>query len=157
MEHTKHLWRAVIIICMIPIGFVIVRHFMVPPSFGLYGFYRFDNVAEQMDKSLIHGNPTACQNCHDEVWQKRSKGKHIAVSCETCHAPLTLHIKDDEKSAVMPTDRSYSLCATCHQWLAARPKDFPQVIINEHLEEVGAEMSEGVCLDCHNSHNPTPE
>ncbi len=157
MEHAKHIFRAALLLILIAIGFIVVRWFAVPRSFGMYGHYRFNSIAEHMAQLPVHGSATVCQECHDEIWQKRAEGKHTLVSCETCHASLAFHIKEDEKIAAMPVDRSYALCARCHQRLTARPESFPQVVIKNHLMDKEVEMSESVCLECHNAHDPSLE
>ena len=54
-----------------------------------------------------------------------------------------------EPSAEMPVRRSHALCALCHERLAARPKEFPQVVLSDHVADGGAEMTESVCSECH--------
>ena len=89
----------------------------------------------------------------------RAEGKHATVSCEVCHAPLgefANHGEVMEEARQMPVDRSFKLCGRCHQRLVARPATFPQVVLEDHVAERGADMtSEGVCLDCHDAHNPS--
>ena len=158
MEHAKHIWRVVIILIVLLVVTVTVQHFSIPKSFGIEGHYRYDNVSEHMSKQLIHGDIAACRNCHDKVWEEKSGGKHASVSCEVCHEPLAYHVKGDKKVAAMPINRSYTLCAYCHQKLEARPKDFPQVSFKEHLIAQGMELSDKIpdkiCITCHNSHIP---
>lgn len=160
MEHTKHIWRAILIVIIVTIGAVVVRHFLMPKSFGMQGFYRYDSLAEFMDKPVIHGSLTACQECHSEIFETKIQGGHASVSCEVCHAPLTVHVKEDTKIAAMPTNSSHVLCAYCHQELRARPESLPQVDITEHLAALelapsGDEIPEGVCIVCHDVHDPS--
>lgn len=155
MEHAKHIVRAVLLLLLIAVVFVFVRHFAIPESFGMYGHYRFKSVAEHASKSPVHGAPAACAGCHDEEGKAVSGGKHGSVSCETCHAPISVHVRAEERIAQMPVHRSVKVCGWCHEQLVARPKDFPQVELARHVTEKGAEMAEGVCLECHNAHNPS--
>ena len=157
MEHAKHIIRAVLLLVVLMVVFVFVRHFAVPESFGMYGHYRFDSIADFAAQAAVHGAPGACADCHDEQAETLSGGKHGSVSCEVCHAPLGVHVEGGEQVAEMPVDRSYALCAVCHERLAARPKGFPQVVLSDHVSENGAEMSERVCLECHDAHNPIEE
>lgn len=129
------------------IVFVFVRHLVVPASFGAHGAYRFDNVAEQMAKAVVHGGRDACADCHKEQRAEHAEGKHASVSCEVCHGPVSSHAQDSEKTAAMPVDRSAQLCRLCHQRIPARPKDFPQVDVEEH----GAGQD---CVSCHSAHGP---
>lgn len=153
MEHTKHIWRAVIILLALPIVFITVRHFLVPPSFGAEGHYRYDSLSEHRDHPVIHGSTTACRECHESADAEKGKGKHVSLSCEVCHAPLALHVKDGKKIADMPKNKSYTLCAGCHQQLEARPKDFPQIDVEKHPAEQGGSLEDG-CVTCHDGHNP---
>ena len=155
MEHTKHIIRAMLLLVMMAVGFVLVRHFAYPKSFGAYGHYRYDNVAEYAAQVPLHGAPGACGECHDEQAEAIGGGKHASVSCEVCHDPLGTHVTGDQRVAAMPVKRSNSLCAVCHEQLVARRKDFPQVVLATHVIERGAEMAEAVCLECHNAHNPS--
>lgn len=159
MEHAKHIVRAVLLLVLVGVAFVFVRHFAIPESFGLYGGYRYNSLGEHvMGVSPVHGAPGACANCHDEETRVVSAGKHHAVSCEVCHAPLGTHVQVDERVAEMLTQRSSRLCARCHARLAARPADFPQVVLPDHVTEQGVEMAEEVCWECHeNAHSPTEE
>ena len=155
MEHAKHIIRAVLLLAIIVIVLIVARHFASPDSFGRHGAYRFDSVAEHGAKMPVHGPARACDECHDEQAKPKSEGSHKSISCEVCHAPLAGHVKDDEWKAPMPVNRSKSLCAWCHEQLVARPKDFPQVVIADHVAEKEAQMSPNVCLECHDAHNPS--
>lgn len=155
MEHTKHIIRAVLLLVVIAVLFVVVRDLAVPETFGMYGHYRFGSVAEYVAQIPYHGGSASCTECHDEEAEAQADGKHGTVPCASCHAPQGTHIQNDEVVAPMLVDRSYRLCATCHQYLLARPKSFPQVVLPNHVVELGGEMSEAICLECHDAHNPS--
>ena len=155
MEHAKHIIRAVLVLILIAVAFVFVRHFAIPGTFGEYGHYRYANVAEHAAKVPVHGAPGACADCHDEEAEAHTDGSHSSVSCELCHAPLGTHVEADQRVAPMPVQPSYELCGRCHQRLIARPNDFPQVVLSDHVTEKGAKMSERICLECHDAHNPS--
>jgi hypothetical protein len=155
MEHSKHIIRAVLLVVVIAVAFVLVRHVLYPKSFGWYGHYRFDSVQEYADQAPVHGAPGACAECHDEQTEALAEGKHGSVSCEVCHGPLAAHVRDDEKFADMRIVREKKPCLWCHQYLISRPKDFPQVKVPGHAVEQGADMSETICVECHNAHNPS--
>ena len=156
MEHTKHIWRAAILLVVVLVGVVVVRHFLVPASFGEMGFYRGDALYEFMDKAPEHGGQAACAECHDDIADDKAGGAHARVQCEVCHATLTTHIRDDDKYADMAVNRSWQLCAYCHRRLVARPNWMPQIDLAEHLELApGAAIPEEACLECHDMiHNP---
>lgn len=154
MEHAKHIIRAVLLLVVIIVVFVLARHFAIPETFGMYGHFRAASVADHASLAPVHGDIGACADCHDEVAEALAEGKHLSVSCEVCHAPLSVHVRADEKVGDMPVHRTVELCARCHQRLVARPKDFPQVVLADHVAERGGEMAEGICLECHDAHDP---
>lgn len=165
MEHTKHIWRAIIILAIGMIGFVVARNFMVPESFGKEGHFRFDSVGEYMAKPVVHQGNKFCMKCHEEQYEEHGSGKHAAVPCETCHGPAAPHADKKDKLADAYVDKSYNLCALCHQELAARPDDFPQIVFLDHINERLAEeelkpvdkLSRKICGLCHPSHDPRQE
>lgn len=154
MEHAKHIIRAVLLVVVIAVTFALVRHAMIPESYGTYGPYRADSLNEFAAQEAKHGALGSCNDCHDDQAEKLAEGKHGSVSCEVCHGPLAVHVKGDERIAEMPVRRSIELCAWCHERLIARPVDFQQVVIEDHVAEKGEEMREAVCLECHDAHNP---
>lgn len=154
MEHSKHIVRVLLLVIVLIIAFLIFRTFFAPRSFGRFGHYRADNVAEQMAKPVSHGESASCADCHDEMMEEHQAGSHISVTCEDCHAPLATHIKDEERIAAMAMNRSSVLCLRCHEKLEARPNGFPQIRLEDHLKKLSMEMSPDVCLGCHKPHSP---
>jgi len=158
MEHSKHIWRAAILLVVVLTGVVVGRHFLVPKSFGEMGFYRGDALYEFMDKTPEHAGADACGECHDDIAAAKAKGKHASVQCEVCHAPLTTHIRDGEKVADMAINRSWHLCGYCHLKLNARPSSIAQIDLREHLElDPDAPIPDQACLECHDQdaiHSP---
>jgi len=155
MEHTKHLWRAGILLVILMVVVVVGRHFVVPSSFGEMGYYRGDALYEFMEKTPEHGGAAACAECHEDMAEARSQGAHAVVQCEVCHAALATHVRDGDKFADMAVNRSWKLCAYCHEHLVARPATQPQIVITEHLElKPEAPVPPEACLDCHDPHNP---
>lgn len=160
MEHSKHLWRAILILVFVFVVGIIVRHFAIPKSFGLDGPYRYEALNDLKSRTPVHGSRTGCQSCHSDVWDTAAKGKHATINCEVCHAPLTVHAQDAVKTADMPSNRSADLCAYCHQKLRARPEDMPQLDFMEHLTKLEAapedgKIPEGTCIVCHDAHSPS--
>ena len=156
MKHTKHLWRAAILLVLALSVIVVGRHFVVPASFGEMGYFRGDALYEFMDKAPEHHGTAFCADCHDDVADEKAGGAHASVECEVCHDTATTHVRDDDKFADMAVDRSWRLCAHCHRHLVARPGGMPQVNLAEHLELApGEAIPEEACLDCHDTvHSP---
>lgn len=168
MEHTKHLWRAVLLILVFGIVFVIGTRLMVPATFGDEGFYRAESRQEYMLLPVVHAaSRKACGECHAKELEAHDKGAHAGVNCEACHAPWSDHVgmKDGKlgKIADMPKVTSRELCQKCHLQLIARPADvIKQIVPREHLEAVGAiepgqPVPDGACVLCHSPHDPKQE
>jgi len=152
MEHARHVFRALLVLVVGVAAVFLGRGFLVPKSYGLYGHYRYDNVAEQMNiRKPAHGGPQSCAGCHAAQAEKRAAGAHKTVSCEICHAPLAVHVTDGKATAKMPVDRSFTLCARCHRKILGRPEKFPQVVPEQHVQ---GPLEGRVCLDCHEPHSP---
>lgn len=156
MQHSKHVFRAFLLIVFWGIAFLVVRAFLIPRSYGQYGHYRGDNVAEQMAKEPVHGSPQSCAPCHKKQSETVRDGRHAPVPCQDCHEPLAWHAdpKTNKKIADMAVNRKAALCERCHQKLEARPASFPQVVPAEHLNQVGGEDGDEVCMQCHTPHDP---
>jgi len=152
MEHARHVFRVLFVLLLAIVAIVVGRTLLVPKSYGLYGSYRFDNVAEQASARVpLHGGAVACADCHEDRAKVVSAGSHKSVSCEICHAPLGRHVKDGDVVAKMNVDHSFTLCARCHQKILGRPEPFPQVVLSQHVK---SKLEGKVCLECHDPHSP---
>lgn len=144
-KEVQHLIRAVILLVAIVAGIVLVRQAMIPKTFGEFGYYRGENVAEWSSRSPIYSLTSNCNNCHANNYSRWTTSKHAAVSCENCHGPGSSHIESGKPLVV---NKASSLCLTCHERLVSRPSAFPQVSSSNH----GAALS---CTTCHNPHDPS--
>lgn len=153
MEHARHVFRVLLVLFVVVVVFLIGRTFLVPSSYGLYGSYRYDNVAEQANIRLpVHGGAVSCADCHDDRSATLAKGAHRTVSCEVCHGPLGRHVKDGDVVAKPHIDREFGLCALCHRKIEGRPASFPQISLQQHQD---GEATKGkACLGCHDPHSP---
>jgi hypothetical protein len=168
MEHTKHLWRAALILVFVAVGYLLGRGFLVPESFGQYGYYRGDNLKEQMNIRVPrHGNGLeACAYCHEEKVEGIAETPHQVINCETCHAPLRSHVEYDSIEAFLADPGDYDrtgemeihsaqeLCIKCHDYQLAKPKDYTTIVVVEHLDERDMKLGPNVCLECHDPHDP---
>lgn len=118
---------------------------MVPKTFGQYGHYRAAAISEIAARPLKYAGHEACETCHSDIVDVKTKGKHAHVNCEACHGPQATHAADP---TVVPAKLDTALlCVRCHAASPARPKSFPQVVAEEH--------SNGVpCETCHQPHSP---
>lgn len=163
MEHTKHLWRAMLILLLVGAGVVVGRQFLIPKSFGEAGHYRYDSLEEYRALPARHGGSESCRACHkDDQFKAEEQGKHAAVSCEACHGPLSFHAADGKKIADAPKNATWKQCLICHERLPSRPKNHPQITIQEHFEKQEVPLKDPnkvpdkVCFKCHDPHSPKP-
>jgi hypothetical protein len=157
MEHARHVFRVLFVLLLVVVAVIVGRTLLVPSSYGMYGPYRFDNVAEQASaRTPMHAGARACAECHEEKAKPHAKGSHRTVSCEVCHGPLGAHVKDGELIAKPTVERSFKLCAYCHRKILGRPAGFKQVVLDQHVHEVSpdAKVEGKICLECHDPHSP---
>ena len=127
-------------------GFLVVRHFLLPESFGMYGHYRAKAVDFVASQPLEYAGHLACSDCHEEVAALKSASKHAVVACEACHGPAASHASDPTESKPQrPTERKH--CGLCHYYEASRPAGFPQIDPADHGDQER-------CVSCHNPHSP---
>ena len=83
-----HLFRFAGLFVLLFVVFLVVRHFVVPKSFGKYGHYRADAISEIAAHPAKFSGHETCEACHSDVADKKGKGKHAHVNCEACHGAL---------------------------------------------------------------------
>ena len=141
-----HLFRFAGLFVLAFLIFLVVRHYVVPKSFGQYGHYRGNAIGEIAARPVKFAGHETCEICHSDVADKKKAGKHAHVNCEACHGALASHAEDPGGVVPVKPDTA-TLCARCHTASAAKPKGFPQVEPAEH--------SQGLpCETCHQPHNP---
>jgi hypothetical protein len=172
-----HLFRFAGLFVLAFLIFLVVRHYVVPKSFGQYGHYRGAAMGEIAAHPAKFAGHETCETCHSDVADKKKAGKHAHVNCEACHGaiferlaapepkpdlyerfvalvsrrippdPPLLRHAEDPTSVKPVLPDTAVLCASCHAASAAKPKGFPQVDPAEH--------SSGMpCQTCHNPHSP---
>jgi len=144
-----HLFRLAAAFAVAFLLFLLIRGAFVPKSFGRYGHYRGDALAELAAKPINYAGHQACEACHSDVVDVKSKGKHKGVACESCHGPQAKHA--DDPASIQPAKLdTTSLCPRCHTANTAKPKAFPQVVPAEH-------SGGAACDTCHKPHTPVVE
>ena len=140
-----HLFRVAVVFVVIGLVFLGIRALIVPKSFGEYGHYRGNAMAEIAARPVNFAGHQACESCHEDVLDKKKDGRHARVNCEACHGPLAKHADDP---SVTPSKLDTAvLCVRCHEANAAKPTGFPQVASADH--------SAGLpCDTCHQPHSP---
>lgn len=146
LKDAEHLVRLAAAFAIVLVGFLLVRAHFVPKSFGQYGHYRGDALAELSSKPISFAGHQSCEECHADVLEVKRAGKHAGVNCEACHGPLATHAADPA-SVVPQLPDTAVLCARCHEENIAKPKSFPQVASKEHSGGV-------LCKSCHVPHSP---
>jgi hypothetical protein len=154
--HTKHVFRASILLLAVVGALLLGRSLFVPATWGEYGWYRGAAIDDHRARPVSHLGDETCAMCHDDEFVVHAEGAHADVRCELCHGPVVLHanLEDGEKIAEMPIRRSRELCELCHRRLDARPASFPQIDVREHLTDQGVDLSPDACFDCHDPHSP---
>ena len=146
LKDAGHLFRMAAVFAAGFVIFVAVRGLFVPRTFGQYGHYRGAALAEIAAKPVMFAGHRACESCHTDVFEVKSKGVHAHVACESCHGPLAKHADDPTSLQPLKVDVAV-LCIRCHEANLAKPKTFPQVVSADH--------SGGVACDvCHRPHSP---
>ncbi|MBI5267218.1 MAG: hypothetical protein HY851_08300 [candidate division Zixibacteria bacterium] len=128
-------------------GLLVIRHFLVPDTFGEHGHYRADAVDEIAALPVSYAGYQACVDCHDDIFTAKQSSFHKGLSCETCHGPAGQHVEDQDKfKPAKPHGREF--CILCHGYNVSRPSGFPQILPNMHNPGKA-------CVGCHDPHKPT--
>ncbi len=145
-KDSAHLTRLAAVVLLGAVAFVALRAAVIPKSFGRYGPYRGDALAEMMARPIRYAGHEACEGCHPDVLEIKSKGVHGHVNCESCHGPLANHA--DDPASIKPVKPDVAqLCVRCHSQNPAKPSGFPQVVAKEHSQDLP-------CNTCHQPHSP---
>ncbi len=139
--------RLVLLTIGIVVTYFLARSFLVPPSFGQYGWYRADALGDLAARPLVYAGKKACDECHSEMLKTLSKGDHKTLSCEGCHGPAAAHVDDPENDKKKPDKREAVACLRCHEANPSRPKWLKQITLKSHY--VGQK-----CTECHKPHEP---
>ncbi len=126
--------------------FIIIRHFLVPDSFGEFGFYRGNALNDNANKELVFSNKKACIECHDDIGALLETDMHAGLSCVVCHGTGLEHAENpDASNIIKKSGREH--CGRCHAINPARPADIiTQIDVKEHHTE------RDDCIECHNPH-----
>ena len=146
MKEATHLVRVALLFIGVMALFLVVRHVVVPKTFGQYGHFRGAALAEIRTRPISFAGRSTCEMCHDDQLKVLNAGKHAGVGCESCHGPQAKHAGDPTGVKPILPDTKV-ICARCHEANAAKPAKFPQVVTREHS---GGEA----CNGCHVPHNP---
>ena len=122
----------------------IARYFLTPPSFGQYGWYRGEALAEVAARQPVYAGRKACEECHSDEVQQVLKHEHKTLSCEGCHGSGQAHADNpDVKLELL----NFGHCVRCHEANPSRPSWHKQIITKAHY--AGSK-----CTECHVPHSP---
>ncbi len=139
------IFRLLLLVLGIVVVYSTARHFLTPPSFGQYGWYRGQALAESATRERTYAGKAACEECHSDQVQKLLKGSHKTLSCEGCHGPALAHAENPD---VKLDKLNFTPCLRCHEANPSRPKWHKQIASKEHY--TGSK-----CTECHVPHYPT--
>jgi hypothetical protein len=140
--------RISIPVAILIVGFFVMRYYLVPPDFGLFGHYRASAITEELSKEIKYSGHGVCEDCHDDIVAEKDKSYHRRVECEVCHGPAAAHLDDPEGNR-LPAPRERGYCPLCHEYLPSRPTGFPQIVSESHNPRMA-------CVSCHDAHDPRP-
>jgi hypothetical protein len=140
----KHVIRLLLLIGAFVVVAIVVRSYLIPDSFYVFGPYRADSVREIAADTPKFKGPDYCQACHEERHVEWSAGVHKTVKCEVCHGAAGDHPANGKLP--VPTE-TVKLCTLCHEAMPARPAAQPQIVVAEHAGTTQ-------CITCHNPHFP---
>jgi hypothetical protein len=173
-----HLFRFAGLFVLAFLVFLVVRHFIVPASFGQYGHYRGAAIGEIASRPAKFAGHDTCEGCHADVQDKKKNGKHAHVNCEACHGALIKRLPAPEEH---PTNLYQRLLVFAGLHIPAekpfvRHADDPSSVVPElpdtavlcarcHTastakpkgfpQVVPADHSNGLpCKNCHDPHSP---
>jgi hypothetical protein len=137
--------RLVLLTLLIVGTYLVARRFLTPKSFGEFGWYRADALAEIASRPISFAGKKACDECHSDTLNKLAKAEHKTLSCETCHGAAQAHVENPD---VKLQKLTFSLCVRCHEATPSRPKWLKQIVIKDHY--TGQR-----CTECHTPHQPS--
>ncbi len=149
MKDIEHLVRMAVVFAVGLIAFLVIRHFLVPVSFGRIGHYRAAALDDIKAYPVHYGGRKACVSCHAKQGKTLARSRHQGSSCETCHGALLAHELDPKalKPGKPGAGDIRAFCEICHAQNPSKPKAFPQIHDAAHNPGLP-------CIGCHDPHNP---
>jgi hypothetical protein len=127
--------------------FLVLRHFLVPDTFGEYGHYRGASLIDNALPEIHYAGQQACFDCHQDIEDLKKQDVHNDIHCEACHGPGQKHVLSGEAADILkPTGREF--CGRCHSTNAAKQIS---AVFQIDLKKHNVNRN---CLECHNPHQP---
>lgn len=139
-------------------GGLLVKRLLLPKSFGVYGPYRADAIAEAALLPVRHGTNDSCFSCHPYEAKIHKAGHHSTISCEFCHGTYADHVTGNKKSGTLPVKKDKeitTLCLRCHNTEIKARKEavIKTVAMPDHLKDQKVKLIH-TCNQCHHVHAP---
>lgn len=126
--------------------FLLVRHFLIPDTFGQYGHYRGESLIDNSSKEKVFADKEDCYACHSDIKEQIDNEMHTGLSCLICHGPGGAHVEDPQLGNIGKESGRF-FCGKCHDIHPSRPNDVvAQVDIKTH------HIEKADCIECHNPH-----
>jgi hypothetical protein len=142
----KQIIRLLIAFAIFVCLFIVIKHFLVPESFGDIGHYRAKSIAENADHDIKFVGSAMCITCHNDIDTVKKTGVHALINCESCHGPGYKHVSDPVTNKLDKPDERTD-CGLCHGENSTRPSIIKQVDLAKH-------NINNKCVKCHNPHSP---
>jgi hypothetical protein len=145
-------------IVVLALGGLLFKRLLIPKSFGLYGPYRADAIAEAALVPIRHATNASCFSCHPYEAGIHKAGRHHTISCEFCHGTYADHVTDNKKTGTLPVKKEKeitTLCLRCHNTeIKARQEEvIKTVAMPNHLSDQNVKLTHN-CNQCHHVHAP---
>lgn len=141
------LFRIFLLVVGIVVVYSMARFVLTPASFGQFGWYRGEALAEVATRDRVYAGKKACEECHEDEVKMLTAHAHKSLSCEGCHGPGQAHADNPDNPAGKMQVLNYSHCIRCHEANPSRPKWHKQIVSKAHY-------SGSKCTECHIPHNP---
>lgn len=127
--------------------FAFARQMAIPATFGEYGRYRGDSIAENVNHEVNFASSGAiCAGCHKDAFQVVSSANHGKMDCQTCHGPAAKHT-ENPGSGQPRIEKATALCLSCHSETQGRAGQLATIKPQSH--NTGLD-----CTQCHVPHSP---
>jgi hypothetical protein len=176
LKDTAHLWLLGSALVVGGLGFIVLRGWMTPASYGEKGPYRAEALQQIAARPSVVPADSVCLECHSKVGEERAESLHKVVRCWHCHGLGTEHVREARLAAktagakppaAQPWDGDFQTtidlfvtkdrrtCLVCHESAIGMPANFKKIVVAQHLEDMGAEnaSSPDVCFECHAGHD----
>ena len=79
-KESRHLFHFAGLFVLAFLVFLVVRHYVVPKTFGQYGHYRAAAIDDVGAHAMKFAGHETCEGCHTDILDVKSKGKHAHVN-----------------------------------------------------------------------------